>query len=235
MFKKLFGASKDKGAAPPTQSSSSAAQKTINTIQQLTDHEEQLEKRKALLEKRIEAEMEKAREFTRQKKKPQALQCLKKKKLLENEVQNLDNMIMRVIEQRTMIEGQRTTVEVVSTMHTAALTAKDNMKAMKIENVDKVMDEINETTDQMRQLNEVFAAPTGLAAELDEDELLGELEEIEATEMDKDLLAPAPVPTTKVPGAAAQEKLPSVPQKAPQVAKTQEELELEALQAEMAL
>lgn len=47
-------------------------------------------------------------------------------------------MIMRVNEQRMMLEGQRTTVEVVSTMHTAAMTAKDNMKAMKIENVDKV-------------------------------------------------------------------------------------------------
>lgn len=65
-------------------------------------------------------------------------QCLKKKKLLENEVENLDNMIMRVVEQRTMIEGQRTTVEVVSSMHSAAMTAKENLKAMKIENVDQV-------------------------------------------------------------------------------------------------
>uniref|UniRef100_A0A7S0RIY0 Uncharacterized protein n=1 Tax=Chlamydomonas leiostraca TaxID=1034604 RepID=A0A7S0RIY0_9CHLO len=235
MFKKLFGGAKDAPAAPPVQPSAAAANKTINTIQSLTDHEEQLEKRKSLLEKRIEAELEKAREFTKQKKKTQALQCLKKKKLLENEVVNLDNMIMRVIEQRTMLEGQRTTVEVVSTMHTAAMTAKDNMKAMKIENVDKVLDEINETTDQMRQIQEVFAAPTGLAADLDEDELLGELEELEATEMDKELLAPAPVPTTKVPGAAVADRpLPSVPQKKV-AAKTQEELELEALQAEMAL
>jgi hypothetical protein len=68
----------------------------------------------------------------------QALQCLKKKKLLENEIANLDNMIMRVNEQRMMLEGQRTTTEVVSSMHTAALAAKENMKAMKIENVDKV-------------------------------------------------------------------------------------------------
>lgn len=234
MFKKLFG-SKDAQAAPPVQPSTAAANKTINTIQSLTDHEEQLEKRKALLEKRIEAELEKAREFTRLKKKTQALQCLKKKKLLENEVENLDNMIMRVVEQRTMIEGQRTTVEVVSSMHSAAMTAKENLKAMKIENVDQVLDEINETSDQMRQIKDVFANPTGMAADLDEDELLGELEELEATEMDKELLAPAPVPVTRVPGAAVADKpLPSVPQKKVP-AKTQEELELEALQAEMAL
>lgn len=231
MFKKLFG---NKPAEPLPPQSAASANKTISAIQNLTEHEEQLDKRKSLLEKRIEAELEKAKEFTRQKKKTQALQCLKKKKLLENEVANLDNMIMRVNEQRMMLEGQRTTVEVVSTMHAAAMTAKDNMKAMKIENVDKVVDEINETTDQMRQLNEVFAAPLGLGNDLDEDELMGELEELEASELDKELLQPAPVPTTKVPQAS--EKMPSVPQRQkPAAAKTAEELELEALQAEMAL
>ncbi len=187
-----------------------------------------------MLEKRVDAEQEKAKEFLKQKKKAQALQCLKKKKLLENEIANLDNMIMRVNEQRMMLEGQRTTTEVVSTMHSAAMAAKENMRVMKVENVDKVVDEINETTDQMRQLNEVFANPLGLGADLDDDELMGELEELEASELDKELLEPAPVPVAKVP--AASQKMPSVPQKQKQpAAKTQEELELEALQAEMAL
>lgn len=98
----------------------------------------------------------------------------------------------------------------------------------------QVLDDINETTQQMQQLQDVFANPTGIGANLDEDELLNELEELEATELDAELLQPAPVPTTKVPGAG--EKLPSVPQKTkPQAGKTAEELELEALQAEMAL
>ncbi|PNH01738.1 Vacuolar protein sorting-associated protein 32 1 [Tetrabaena socialis] len=233
MFKKLFGQQPATAKGVAT-NSAAAANKTISAIQSLTEHEESLEKRKSLLEKRVDAELEKAKDFTRLKKKPQALQCLKKKKLLENEISNLDNMIMRVNEQRMMLEGQRTTTEVVSSMHTAALAAKDNMKAMKIENVDKVLDEINETTDQMRQLNEVFANPLGLGTDLDDDELMNELEELEASELDKELLQPAPVPTARVPGAT--EKMPSVPQKQKQQpAKTQEELELEALQAEMAL
>jgi hypothetical protein len=73
MFKKLFGGAKE-ASAPPSQPGTSAANKTINTIQSLTDHEEQLEKRKSLLEKRIEAELERAKEFSRLKKKAQALQ-----------------------------------------------------------------------------------------------------------------------------------------------------------------
>ncbi|KAJ9522344.1 hypothetical protein QJQ45_008368 [Haematococcus lacustris] len=237
MFKKLFGA---KDSQPPSQPSSSAANKTINTIQQLNEHEELLERKKILLEKRAEAELQRAREFTQQKKKPQALQCLKKKKLIENEIANMDNMIMRVIEQRTMLETQRTTVEVVSTMHQGTQAMKDNMKTMKIDKVDKVLDEINETADQMRQINDVFANPIGSAVDLDEDELNAELAELEETQLDTELLQPAPVPTTRVPAAAAAStaataKMPTVPARKAAPAKTQEELELEQLQAEMAL
>lgn len=175
---------------------------------------------------------------------PAALACLKKKKLFEAEVANLDNMIMRVTEQRIMLEGQRSTVEVVSTMHKAALTAKDNMKTMNMDKIDDVLADITDVSEQMGQINDMFANPIGAGAALDEDELLGELEELDATQLDEELLEPAPVPTTKVPAAgtssAASLGLPSAPtsQKAkPTVVagKSPEELELEALQAEMAL
>ncbi len=50
----------------------------------------------------------------------------------------------------------------------------------------------------MRTINDVFKSPIGAAADLDDDELLGELEELEQTQLDEELLQPAPVPTTKV-------------------------------------
>lgn len=50
----------------------------------------------------------------------------------------------------------------------------------------------------MRQIQDVFQAPLGMGADMDEDELMGELEELEASELDKELLAPAPVPATRV-------------------------------------
>ena len=111
MFKKLFGGSKEQAASapipPPTVK---AATQTINSIQQLQDQEESLEKRKALIEKKIEGELQKARELNKAGKKQQALMCLKRKKLLETEMQNLDNMAIRITEQRMMLEGQRVTV-----------------------------------------------------------------------------------------------------------------------------
>ena len=72
-------------------------------------------------------------------------------------------------------------------------------------------------------------------------------QELEASELDNQLLEPAPVPSTRVPPTAVPE-LPAVPaaaapavppgraaRPAAAAAKTPEDLELEALQAEMAL
>lgn len=69
-LQKLFGGG---GGDKPAGPSSNAANQTINAMQTLSEREEQLEKKKALLEMKLNTEMDKAREFTRQKKKSQAL------------------------------------------------------------------------------------------------------------------------------------------------------------------
>ena len=123
-------------------------------------------------------------------------------------------------------------VTTMSALHGAAQVQKANLQALNIDRVDQVLDDINEANEQMQQIQQALGAPTGLSSGLDEDELLGELEELDAAQLDEELLEPAPVPTTKVPA----DKLPSAPNTkipAKQPAKTQEELELEALQAEM--
>ncbi len=45
----------------------------------------------------------------------------------------------------------------------------------------QVLDDINETNEQMQQIQQVLGQPTGLTSGIDEDELLNELEELEAT------------------------------------------------------
>lgn len=70
------------------------------------------------------------------------------------------------------------------------------------------------------------------------------VQELEAEDLDSQLLEPAPVPATRVPAraqpaAAAGERYPAVPAQSARPAarpkqKTAEELELEALEAEMA-
>jgi len=230
MFKKLFGGSKD--SAPPVQASSFVANRTIESIQALTDQEENLEKRKALVERKVEAELENARAFMKAQKKAQALQCMKKKKLHEAELENLDNMIMRIMEQRSTLEGQATTVQVLDVMKRAAKVQSDVIKGMNVEAVDKVMSDITEANEEMREINDAMARPMDNGVIIDEDELLGELEEMAAAEMDQELLDLAPVPTTRV---STQATMPNVPsgKVRPAVAKTPDQLELEQLEAEM--
>lgn len=127
MFKKLFGAGGP--AKPPgAPGTSTAANQTINAMQSLAEREEQLEKKKELLQKRINDEMEKAREFTRQKKKSQALMCLKKKKMYEQQLERMDALISRVLEQRNMLEEQQTTFGVLGAMQDAAKAQKKTMQ-----------------------------------------------------------------------------------------------------------
>ena len=64
-----------------------------------------LEKREALLHKKMAAELGKAREFNRLGKKRSALQCLKKKKLYEQQVDNLQNHQLKLEEQVITLEG----------------------------------------------------------------------------------------------------------------------------------
>lgn len=128
MFKKLFGAGGGSQATPGAPGSSTAANQTINAMQSLAEREEQLEKKKELLQKRINDEMEKAREFTRQKKKSQALMCLKKKKMFEQQLERMDALISRVLEQRNMLEEQQTTIGVLGAMQAAAKAQKKTMQ-----------------------------------------------------------------------------------------------------------
>jgi predicted enzyme related to lactoylglutathione lyase len=181
--------------------------------------------------------MEKAREFTRQKKKSQALMCLKKKKMYEQQLERIDALVSRVMEQKNMLEEQQTTLGVLSDMATAAKAQKKTMAEMKIENIDATLEEIQDLGDQMRQINEAVAQPVGMFADMDEDALAEELAQMEQEELDNQLLEPAPVPATKAPAAAAAAAgLPNAPTGAAKPKqKTAEELELEALQAEMAL
>ncbi|KAF5187808.1 vacuolar protein sorting-associated protein 32-like protein [Thalictrum thalictroides] len=93
------------------------------------------------------------------------------------------------------------------------------------------MDEINEQTENMKQIQEALSTPIGSAADFDEDELEAELEELEGAELEEQLLQPATTaPAASVHVPAGRQPTRPLPQK-----RTAEEEEFAALQAEMAL
>ncbi|KAK2982921.1 hypothetical protein RJ640_006335 [Escallonia rubra] len=192
---------------------------------------EMLEKKEKVLLKKAAGEVEKAKEFTRAKNKRAAIQCLKRKKLYEQQIEQLGNFQLRLHDQMIMLEGAKATTETVDALRTGAAAMKAMQKATNIDDVDKTMDEINEQTENMKQIQEALSAPLGAAADFDEDELEAELEELEGAELEEQLLQPA----TTAPAAPVH--VPAGRQPARPVAhkNTAEEDELAALQAEMAL
>eukprot|EP00951_Prasinocladus_malaysianus_P021774 scaffold180905_cov44-Prasinocladus_malaysianus.AAC.1 len=238
MFKKLFGGSKGDGSSSGG-GGGTAGPNTVNTIQKLDEREvvsyltfaqtiEMLNKRSTVLQKKVEDAMELAKKHTKAGNKRAALMALKNKKMYQEQVDSIENNILRVSEQKIMLENQRTTIETVQALKTGADASKLTMKEMKVEKVDQIFDDINEQNDQMREIQEALGQPLGGGLADDED-LMAELEELEGMQLDEELMEPA-VPTKRVDAA-----LPSVPAGKVQPNKTPEELELEQLQAEMAM
>jgi charged multivesicular body protein 4 len=193
------------------------------------------QKREALLNKKIAEALAKAREANRGGNKRGALAHLKTKKLYEQELEALATRQLKLQEQVIMLEGSRATAETFGALRTGANAMKALSKETSIDDVDAVMDEINDHTDKMRQVQEALGQPTGMAAEFDEDELEEELAELDALEVEDNLL------DAELAAELGEPAMPSVPlPSVPAVSSTtsidaDEEAELRALQAEMEL
>ncbi|KAE8729811.1 Vacuolar protein sorting-associated protein 32-like protein 1 [Hibiscus syriacus] len=203
----------------------------LTSLDKLHETLEMLEKKEKVLLKKAAAEVEKVKEFTKAKNKRAAIQCLKRKRLYEQQIEQLGNFELRIHDQMIMLEGAKATTETVDALRTGAAAMKAMQKATNIDDVDKTMDEINEQTENMKQIQEALSTPIGAAADFDEDELEAELEELEGAELEEQLLQPATTaPAATVQAPAGRQPARNVPQK-----RTSEEDELAALQSEMAL
>lgn len=219
MFSRILGKSK--------QQPNSA----LATIDKLNETLEMLEKKENLLQKKASAEVEKAKAYTKAKNKRAAIQCLKRKRLYEEQIGQLANFQLRIHDQMILLEGTKATTDTVDALRSGAAAMKAMQKATNIDDVDKTMDEINEQTENMKQIQEALATPIGAAADFDEDELEAELEELEGAELEEQLLQPAnTTPAAPVQAPAGRVHARPAPQR-----RTEEEEELAALQAEMAL
>ena len=97
------------------------------------------------------------------------------------------------------IEGATATMEAMSVMKEGASAMKTIHKNMKVEDVENTMEDVREQMDVADEINQAIAQPMGNDA-LDEDELLGELEQLEQQSMDEQLLSLPPAAAETVPG-----------------------------------
>ncbi|KAL9254937.1 Vacuolar protein sorting-associated protein 32 homolog 2-like protein [Drosera capensis] len=205
------------------------------SLHKLNETLETLEKKEHVLEKKAAAEIQKAKDFSRAKNKKAALQCLKLKKQIEEQMDRLRNMQLRLHDQIIVLEGAKLTTDTFDTLRSGAAAMKAMNKATNIDELDKTMDEINEQTENMKQIQEALAAPVGAAADFDEDELEAELEELENAGLEQEILKQATITTPPMADAPVSNLTSKLPIKPVTKLKTEDEDELASLQAEMAL
>ncbi|KAL5697688.1 hypothetical protein ACHQM5_028807 [Ranunculus cassubicifolius] len=217
MFKRLFGKPKQQPNA-------------LVTIEKLRETLDTLEKKESVFQKKASAEVENAKAHSRSKNKKAAIQCLKRKRRYEEEMEKLAGYQLRIHDQIILLESANVTTDVVLAMKKGADTMKDMQKAMNINNVDETLDAINEQTENMKQIQEALSAP--ISDDFDEEELDIELQELDTNCLEEDLLQPA----TTAAAPAGPVDVPPVRQPtapAPQK-KTAEWEEMAAIAAEMA-
>ncbi len=178
---KLFGRSKKQ--EQPTD-----PQEALNTITKLRSTLEDLDKRQKVLEAKARNELETAKEKSRQKDRRGALYSLKKKKMFEAEVAKLDAAKMNLDQQIFMIEGAWSSVSIFKAMQEAQTTLTNQHRHITVEQVDQLRDQIEEHQQLQDEISDALTQPMGSLANMDDDELLDELNQLEATEMEEKML-----------------------------------------------
>lgn len=223
----FFGSKKEKpqAAAPavdPNAGLPDAIQKNKTAI-------ETLEKRQRLLEKRINDEETDAKQRVGNNDKRGALMALKRKKMLEQELETLMNSRMTLEQQINSLEAaQMNQIAVAALAHGVSVHKQLNQQ-IDAERVDQLMEDLQEQQDLQNEIAQVMSAGNRIA---DDEDLVNELEQLQASQLDEQLLG-ASVPSGPVAGKAAPQSVAATPARAtvPEGGITaEEEAELAALQ-----
>jgi len=239
----LFGSKKKPNKAGGNSSVS-------ESIQQLRQAHETLEKREQHITKQIQQAQSEALKRLKAKDKRGALHHMKRKKMYEKHLEQLFGKKNNIEVQISTLEGAVGNAEVLHAMRQGALALKNAVKESDVDKVADVMDEINDSMALAEEMGDAMAQPIGPV--MDEDELTKEIEDMENELMSEDLLSTPVVPknanelkqsalvspTSQKQDdaiAAALSSAPAVPKKKEPVAVSAEDAELRALTASMGM
>jgi len=143
-------------------------------VLQLKVQRDRLQKYATQIEKIIDKETEAAKELIKQKKKQKALLCLKKKKYQQSMLAKTEGQLINIEEMVNSIEFATMQAKVFDALSVGKTTLEKLNDQMKIEDVEKLMEDSQEAIDYQNQISEMLG--TNLSIEDNaaaEKELLG--------------------------------------------------------------
>lgn len=178
----LFGKRPSGGAAAKSAPSSSSSNGSpAQSLAKMRTTLSTIEKREAFVQKKMMAQLKDAKTRNSKGDKRGAMFALKKKKMYEKEVEKLGNTRMTIESQILALENASVTLDVVGAMRAGASTQKKLQAKMNVESVEDLQDEIAESMQLAEEVSEAISQPVGDL--YDDDELLGELDELETEEL----------------------------------------------------
>lgn len=177
---------------------SNSGARNIDIINNLRDQVDMLDKRNNDILKRINAVMLTARQKNENKDKNGALIALKKKKLYEAEIEKNQGIQIVLENQIYSLEGATMQKNIVDALALGNKSIKKLNTELSPEKIDALMDDIQEETDNFKAINDAMSQP--LHQIYNDDELLEELEEMEADKINEDMLRVGDLPRVPTTG-----------------------------------
>lgn len=165
------------------------------------------------LEAVIEAEKQAAKDLVREKKKDRAVLALKKKKVQEDLLKQVDAWLINVEQQLADVELASKQKSVFESLKAGNNAVKAIQSEISLDDVQKLMDDTAEAKAYQDEISEILGEK--LSAE-DEEEVLAEFAQLES-QMLTDDLPEVPPTTLSAKGNEDDLDLPDVPSKAPSI------------------
>ncbi|RWR85256.1 vacuolar protein sorting-associated protein 60.2 [Cinnamomum micranthum f. kanehirae] len=206
-MRRVFGVKKDKEPPPSLQDASERINKRGETVDEKI--------------KRLDAELSRYREQLKKTRpgpaqeavKARAMRVLKQKRMYEGQRDMLYNQTFNLDQVAFAAEGIKDAQQTMSALKSANKELKGMMKTVKIQDIDNMQDEMMDLMDVSNEIQESLGRSYNVPDDIDEEELMGELDALEAdmgmeTESDS---VPAYLQPEKEPDLDAELNFPSAP------------------------
>ncbi|CAM8971698.1 hypothetical protein QQ045_028818 [Rhodiola kirilowii] len=173
-MKRVFGAKKDKEPPPSIQDASDRITKRGDSV------EEKIKKLDAELS-RYKEQIKKTRPGPAQEAvKARAMRVLKQKRMYEGQRDMLYNQTFNLDQVSFAAEGIKDAQQTMSALKSANKDLKGMMKTVKIQDIDNLQDEMLDLMDISNEIQESLGRSYSVPDDIDEDDLMGELDALEA-------------------------------------------------------